>query len=623
MHCYGPTENTTFSTTCEITADDARLPRLPIGRPIANTRVYLLDAHGQPVPLGAAGELHLGGDGAALGYLGRPDLSAERFLADPFDPTPGARLYRTGDLARYLPDGRLEFLGRNDQQVKIRGFRVEPGEIEAKLGQYPGVRDAAVVALQDAPGPAGEKRLVAYVVPQDGAELPAAALREHLAAALADYMVPGAFVTLAALPLTPNGKLDRRALPAPDAGAYASRPYEAPQGETEATLARLWAELLGVQRVGRHDHFFELGGHSLLALGLLARMREAGLDADVRVLFGQPTLAALAAALDAAAGDGAAPGVPENRIEADCTRLTPELLPLAPRLTQAGIDRIVASVPGGLANLQDIYPLAPLQEGILYHHLAAGARDPYVLRALFAVDGRARADAFAAALQGVIDRHDILRTAIVWAGLDEPMQVVWRRAPLPVETIEPDPAGGDIAEQLRARHARLDLAQAPLMRMVLAHDAAHGRWVAMLAFHHMVLDHAALEIVEQEIQAHFDGRAARLPAPVPYRNHVAQAMFGVSREAHEAFFRAMLHDVHEPTLPFGLADVNQPDAAIEEARLALDAALSRRLRAQARRLGVSAASLHHLAWAQLLGRSADREDVVFGTVLLGRLQGGA
>ncbi|WP_244131951.1 non-ribosomal peptide synthase/polyketide synthase [Burkholderia plantarii] len=626
LHCYGPTENTTFSTTCEITAADAQLPRLPIGRPIANTRVYLLDAHGQPVPLGAAGELYVGGDGVALGYLDRPDLSAERFLADPFDTAPGARMYRTGDLARYLPDGRLEFLGRNDQQVKIRGFRVEPGEIEAKLAQYPGVRDAAVIARQDAPGPAGEKRLVAYVVPRDGAELPAAALREHLAAALADYMVPGAFVTLAALPLTPNGKLDRRALPAPDAGAYASRPYEAPLGETEATLARLWAEVLGVERVGRHDHFFELGGHSLLALGLIARMREAGLDADVRVLFGQPTLAALAAALDAA--PGAAPGagspvaVPGNRIAAGCTRLTPELLPLAPRLTQAGIDRIVASVPGGLANVQDIYPLAPLQEGILYHHLAAGEHDPYVLRALFAVDGRARADAFAAALQGVIDRHDILRTAIVWADLDEPMQVVWRRARMPVETIDPDPAGGDIAEQLRARHARLDLAQAPLMRMVLAHDAAHGRWVAMLAFHHMVLDHAALEIVEHEIQAHFEGRAEHLPVPVPYRNHVAQATLGVSRAAHEAFFREMLHDVHEPTLPFGLVDVNQQGATIEEARLELDAALSRRLRAQARRLGVSAASLHHLAWAQVLGRAADREDVVFGTVLLGRLQGG-
>ncbi|WP_246791972.1 non-ribosomal peptide synthetase [Burkholderia perseverans] len=627
LHCYGPTENTTFSTTCEITAADAQLPRLPIGRPIANTRVYLLDAHGQPVPLGAAGELHVGGDGVALGYLDRPDLSAERFLADPFDATPGARLYRTGDLARYLPDGRLEFLGRNDQQVKIRGFRVEPGEIEAKLAQYPGVRDAAVIARQDAPGPAGEKRLVAYVVPRDGAELPAAALREHLAAALADYMVPGAFVTLAALPLTPNGKLDRRALPAPDAGAYASRPYEAPLGDTEATLARLWAEVLGVERVGRHDHFFELGGHSLLALGLIARMREAGLDADVRVLFGQPTLAALAAALDAAPGAalgaGAPVAVPENRIAADCTRLTPELLPLAPRLTQAGIDRIVASVPGGLANLQDIYPLAPLQEGILYHHLAAGEHDPYVLRALFAVDSRARADAFAAALQGVIERHDILRTAIVWADLDEPMQVVWRRAPMPVETVDPDPAGGDVAEQLRARHAWLDLAQAPLMRLVLAHDAAHGRWVAMLAFHHMVLDHAALEIVEHEIQAHFDGRADRLPAPVPYRNHVAQATLGVSREAHEAFFREMLHEVHEPTLPFGLVDVNQQGAAIEEARLELDAALARRLRAQARRLGVSAASLHHLAWAQVLGRAADREDVVFGTVLLGRLQGGA
>ncbi len=619
LHCYGPTENTTFSTTCELTAADARLPRLPIGRPIANTRAYLLDAHGQPVPTGAIGELYVGGDGVAHGYLDRPELTAERFLADPFAAEPGARMYRTGDLARYLPDGRLEFLGRNDQQVKIRGFRVEPGEIEATLARCPGVKDAAVIARQDTPGRPDEKRLVAYVVPQDGAGLSAADLRARLAAELADYMVPGAFVMLAALPLTPNGKLDRRALPAPDLGAHATRAYEAPLGETETLLAGIWAELLHVERVGRQDHFFELGGHSLLAVGLIARMREAGLQADVRVLFGQPTLAALAAAVG-----GAAPAVPvpENRIGEGCARITPELLPLA-TLSQAAIDRIVAGVPGGVANVQDIYALAPLQEGILYHHLSAGEQDPYVLQALFAVDGRARIDAFAAALQAVIDRHDILRTAIVWDGLDEPVQVVLRRATMLVEEARVDPADGEVADALRAQCRRLDLSRAPLMRMRFAHDPAKRRWVAMLAFHHVVLDHAALEIVEHEIRAHFEGRGGQLPAPVPYRNHLAQVRGGVGREAHEAFFRDMLGTLDTPTLPFGLADVNLPGASIEQARRAVDGALSRRLRAQARRLGVSAASLHHLAWARLLGRASGSEDVVFGTVLLGRLQGGA
>ncbi len=561
LHCYGPTENTTFSTTCELTAADARLPRLPIGRPIANTRAYLLDSHGQPVPTGAIGELYVGGDGVAHGYLDRPELTAERFLADPFAAEPGARMYRTGDLARYLPDGRLEFLGRNDQQVKIRGFRVEPGEIEATLARCPGVKDAAVIARQDTPGRPDEKRLVAYLVPQDGAELSAADLRARLAAALADYMVPSAFVMLAALPLTPNGKLDRRALPAPDLGAHATRAYEAPLGETETLLAGIWAELLHVERVGRQDHFFELGGHSLLAVGLIARMREAGLQADVRVLFGQPTLAALAAAVG-----GAAPAVPvpANRIGEGCARITPELLPLA-TLSQAAIDRIVAGVPGGVANVQDIYALAPLQEGILYHHLSAGEQDPYVLQALFAVDGRARIDAFAAALQAVIDRHDILRTAIVWDGLDEPVQVVWRRATMLVEQARVDPADGEVADALRAQCRRLDLSRAPLMRMRFAHDPAKRRWVAMLAFHHVVLDHAALEIVEHEIRAHFEGRGGQLPAPVPYRNHLAQVRGGVGREAHEAFFRDMLGTLDTPTLPFGLAGRREPAGRLDRA----------------------------------------------------------
>nr|WP_263623208.1 non-ribosomal peptide synthetase [Rhizobium sp. T1473] len=274
INAYGPTETTVCATTWTCPADfDGSV--VPIGRPIANTRIYLLDAHGQPVPFGAVGELYIGGAGVARGYLNRPELSAERFIASPF--VEGDRLYRSGDLGRYLPDGNLEFLGRNDDQVKIRGFRIEPGEIAARLCEHELVGDAVVVARADR---TGDQRLVAYVVAKpahgsdeaDGAQL-AASLRAHLGSLLPDYMVPSAFVRLDGLPLTPNGKLDRQALPAPDDDAYARTAYEAPQGEVETLLAGIWQELLGLERVGRHDHFFELGGHSLLAVQLLSRLR--------------------------------------------------------------------------------------------------------------------------------------------------------------------------------------------------------------------------------------------------------------------------------------------------------------------------------------------------------------
>ncbi|MGH8407257.1 MAG: phosphopantetheine-binding protein, partial [Pseudomonas sp.] len=253
----------------------------PIGKPIANTRMYLLDARLQPVPLGVVGELFIAGVQVARGYLHRPELTAERFLKDPFNP---GRMYRTGDVGRYLPDGNIEYLGRNDDQVKIRGLRIELGEIQARLTEYPQVKEAAVLAR--------DERLVAYYtgVPAD-IEL----LRAHLLARLPDFMVPAVFVHLDALPLSPNGKLDRKALPTPGVESLIVREYEAPVGATEITLARLWAELLKVERVGRHDNFFELGGHSLLAVSLIGRLRQEGMEADVRGLFEQPTLAGYAA----------------------------------------------------------------------------------------------------------------------------------------------------------------------------------------------------------------------------------------------------------------------------------------------------------------------------------------
>ncbi|MEF9674132.1 condensation domain-containing protein [Pseudomonas sp. PCH446] len=280
--------------------------------------------------------------------------------------------------------------------------------------------------------------------------------------------------------------------------------------------------------------------------------------------------------------------VPANAVAAGCTRITPDLLPLAD-LDQAAIDHIVATVPGGVSNVQDIYPLAPLQEGILYHHLAAEQGDPYVLQTLFEMASRERLSAFIDALQSVIDRHDILRTAVLWQGLETPMQVVWRQARLYLEQVELDPAEGEITGQLHerfdARHARLDLTQAPLMRLVFAEDAPNQRWVAMLLFHHMALDHTAMDVVRQDMQAHLLGLAGRLGAAVPYRNYVAQARLGVSREAHEGFFREMLGDIDEPTLPFGLLDVQGDGRDIEESSLALDSWLDLRLRTQARQLG--------------------------------------
>lgn len=291
---YGPTETVVGCCVYEVSAGDPAHGPVPIGRAIANTQLYLLDKFMHPVPAGVTGELYIGGDGLARGYLGRPALTAGRFLPNPFSTVPGARLYRTGDLARYRRDGNLEYLGRMDQQVKVRGFRVELGEIEAALNRHPAVAEAVVLARQDVPG---DTRLAAYIVPQAGQELAVNEVRAFLRESLPEYMVPTFFLSLRAFPLTHNGKINRQALPAPGAASERSEEaYVAPRTALEEIIAAIWSEIVGVKRIGVHDNFFELGGHSLLAMQVISRIREEfEVDIPVRSLFDGMTVENLAA----------------------------------------------------------------------------------------------------------------------------------------------------------------------------------------------------------------------------------------------------------------------------------------------------------------------------------------
>jgi amino acid adenylation domain-containing protein len=292
LNCYGPTETTTYATFYPVHEVREGANTVSIGRPISNSQVYILDQNLEPVPIGVAGELYLGGDGLARGYLRRPELTAERFVPHPFAQN-GSRLYRTGDLGRFLPDGNIEFLGRIDHQVQLRGFRVELGEIESALNNHPDLRESVVVFSEDET----DKQLVGYVVANENAAVTATGLRSYLKEHLPDFMVPAAFVFLEKLPLTANGKVDRRALPAPER-ADGGVEYTAPRTIVEEVLVGLWQDVLGAKQVGVYDNFFELGGHSLLAMQLMSRLRQSfGVELPLRALFESPSVAQIATVL--------------------------------------------------------------------------------------------------------------------------------------------------------------------------------------------------------------------------------------------------------------------------------------------------------------------------------------
>ncbi|MFF9314764.1 non-ribosomal peptide synthase/polyketide synthase [Streptomyces sp. NPDC014748] len=580
---YGPTEASVDVTAHEVAADPGTVP---IGRPVWNTRAYVLDAGLHPAPPGVAGELYLAGVQLAHGYLGRPDLTAERFVADPYGPA-GERMYRTGDLARWTADGELEYLGRTDDQVKLRGFRIEPGEIESVLAAHPDVAQATVVLRED--------RLVAYAVPAAGAAPDPAVLRAHAARTLPGHMVPAAVLVLDALPLTPNGKLDRRALPAPDFAAEVSDTR--PRTPLEETLAALVADVLGLERAGVEDDFFTLGGDSIVAMQLVARARAAGLAFSPRDVFRHKTVAALAAVTTTAG--------PAEKPDEDA---------VLPGLTDAERAE-VAALPAGT----EVLPVSPLQAGLLFHAaLDSGDQGPdvYTVQVSYDLDGPLDADRLRAAAQDLLDAHENLRSGFAHLSSGRPVAVVPRTAVLPWRhldlTGDHDPETA-LTRLLGQERRRFDPERPPLLRLLLAR-LGEDRHRLVLSHQHLLLDGWSLPLLTAELWARYEGRTPAPPAS--YRAHL-RLLAAQDPAASAAAWTEALAGLAEPTR-LAPADPDRAAALPHTHTVELDAGRTARLEAFARGRGITLNTLVQAAWGVLLGRLTGRADVVFGATVAGR-----
>ncbi|MGO1072601.1 amino acid adenylation domain-containing protein [Lysobacter sp. CA199] len=594
VNAYGPTEITVCATMWTAPEQTAELDSVPIGRPLANTRVYLLDEARQPVPQGEIGELYIGGAGVARGYLGRPELTAERFLPDPFSPHRDARMYRSGDLARRLPDGNLVFVGRNDDQIKLRGYRIELGEIEARLGEHPAVRQCAVLAREDRPG---EPRLVAYCLATDEPDAAAsdiliASLRDHVRERLPGYMVPAAFVLMQTLPLTGNGKIDRKTLPAPPDEAFARRAYRAPQGPTETALASLWQSLLGIERVGRDDQFFELGGHSLIAARLLSRVREElGVTLPLAELFAHPLLAALAEAIDAQRAHH----------------------------TETALPDILAGAR------EDDLPLSFAQRRLWFLAQLEHGDDSYNMPLILQLRGELDSHALQRSLDRVFARHQALRS--VFRADDGHPQASLLPADAGLRMHEHDLRGRADARAELARLSALDartpfdLAQGPLIRarLIRLGDDEHRLAITQ---HHIVCDGWSMHLLAREISQLYAAFREQGPDPLPplsvqYPDYAAweqRWQTGERLQAQADYWRGALADA--PTLLALPTDRPRPplrSSAAAAHPLHLDAELTRRLKRLSQAHGATLFMTLAAAWATVLARLSGQDDLVIGT----------
>ncbi|AEI67145.1 non-ribosomal peptide synthetase [Corallococcus macrosporus] len=590
---YGPTENTTFSSTYRMESPEEVGASVSIGRPVSNTTAYVLDDAMRPVPVGVPGELYVGGDGLAVGYVGRPELTAERFVPSPYGD--GERLYRTGDMVRWLGNGTLEFLGRGDTQVKVRGYRIELGEVEAALAQHAGVNEAVVVAREDA---SEGKRLVAYVTVHDGTALEPSALRAHVKQRLPEYMVPSAYVVLQTLPLTPNGKVDRKALPAPATEGTAIETYVAPRTATEQKLAAIFSEVLNVERVGLEADFFELGGHSLLATQLVSRVRDAlGFALPLRDIFESPTVEKLAQRLDHASSTNAPA--------------------LAPPLVPASRDN---AIPLSFAQ-QRLWFLAQLEPSSTVYNVPASVR----------LAGALNVAALERSFEALVGRHESLRTTFRTEG-GAPVQVIHPQglARLEVMDLRAMPGQDREAEAMRiaqeAAQRPFNLEHGPLLRSALLSlsDEDH---VLVLVMHHIVSDGWSMGLLVRELTALYSAFSQGQPSPLPalplqyadyavwqrgwLQGDVLEAQLGYWKQQLEGAPRLLELPTDRPR-----PAVQSLDGAY--APFALGRELSDAVHALARREGATPFMVLLAAFQAVLARYSGQDDISVGSPIAGR-----
>jgi amino acid adenylation domain-containing protein len=591
---YGPTETTIWSTTARVTATESSVP---IGRPVANTQIYILDPNLQPVPIGVPGELHIGGDGLARGYLNRAELTAEKFIRNPFSHHPASRLYRTSDLAKYRADGNIEFLGRSDNQVKVRGHRIELGEIESILNQHPSVKEAVIVARErDSPE---EKELIGYIVSESESPPSISELRHFLQRKLPDSMIPSSFIFLDELPSTPNGKVDRHALPPPDG----ERPqldegFVEPRTEIEELVAQVWREVLQRDKIGIHDNFFDLGGHSLLATRVVARLQSNfRVDLPLRKLFERPTIASLAEHIDtlrrSSAGTVSTPMVPVTRNQ-----------PL---------------------------PLSFSQRRLWYLQKVDTNLTAYNIPAAFRIRGDLDSAALEQALNNVITRHEVLRSCVTEIGGRPHQEFVPALhvivplidlADLPLDQAEKE------AEKLAMEDARLlyDLQRAPLLRAKLV-NLSQADHVFILNFHHIIADGSSLAIFYRELGLFYEaarqGKKASLPPlPVQYADFAAWQREWLKSAAFEVqidYWKHRLADLPPPVeLP---KDFDRPVLlSYRGARFTrqLSEESTASLKTFSRQQGATLFMTLLATFNILLSRTTGQEDIVVGSTIAGR-----
>ncbi|PSB52343.1 non-ribosomal peptide synthetase [Chamaesiphon polymorphus CCALA 037] len=600
LNAFGLTEATITSTIFDVSclgSSEQQLESISIGKPIANTQIYILDRYLQPVPIGVPGELHIGGDSLARGYLNRPDLTAAKFISDPFSDDESARLYKTGDLARYLPDGNIEFLGRIDNQVKIRGFRIELGEVEAVLSSHPQVQQAVVIDMEDRVG----KRLVAYVVTED--DIPdTLQLREYVKQRLPEYMVPAAIVTLDSIPLTPNGKVDRKALPIPDGEISRTNEYVAPRTPNEEIIANIFASILGIERVGIHDNFFELGGHSLLATQLISRLRASfALEIPLRIIFELPTVSQLAHTL--------------SELKATDIGLSlPSIVPIADD-----------TLP---------IPLSFAQQRLWFLDRLAGGSHTYNMPLALRLSGVLDTGALQHCLSQLVERHEALRTH--FATIDgSAVQIVTPHLEIPMQEIDlqslNESTQSTQVQRLAIQEAQqpFDLATGPMLRVKLLKLAATEN-VLIFNMHHIISDGWSMGILVREVtslyQAYITNTPVTLPElPIQYPDFAhwqRQWLTGDVLQAQVDYWKAHLAGA-PPLLEL---PTDHPRPAIQsfqgsQLNFNISVELTEQLEQLSRQQGVTLFMTLLGAYAVLLSRYSGDRDIVIGSPIANRNRG--